>query len=584
MTETNDSGYLAAHTELVRRIAGWDRGRRADHAYRRAEAKKKKRRTGKASVPLNLWVRRALLTSAGVFLLHTQHVLAETAVSLAVGVAVAELGAYGIWTWTHRTPKAEPEGLVPTAEERALLQRLAAGYWTANVGSEDKPMSRAGKRGLDDVVPGRAELTDAGIVCAVRLDMGWTAKRLRAEADHVRALLGMRTGTRMQITAGESGNWARITIRTRSASDGMSMTWTPETTGIGVDTETGEIVTVDPYQRILVAGESGAGKSVALRPMLADVVRDPLSALVMFDLKQVEGGLWEHCARVAFEPDEVGPLASDLVTEMRERQRLARAAGTATWKPTVDRPRMVVLVDEGAEVKLLAKAAMDDLGSLARLARASEIHLHWATQKPTMSGQSAGIDPQIAAQLGVQLCLKVATATEVRTVLGEDATEKGWHANELPKPGHVLIRGTGRGPVPVRVWFMSDAQVKALPKRSPWSRAVEPDIEKRLHLVKEPVTTKFVSEGSAGHAVACEKTRSNEPEPDRNPAVSPVETTPNTVADDVLAVLRAAGGPVTSKHIVEQTGRSKGAVSKAIGRLAESGRVHRLADNKVVAA
>ena len=57
-------------------------------------------------------------------------------------------------------------------------------------------------------------------------------------------------------------------------------------------------------------------------------------------------------------------------------------------------------------------------------------------EKPTMTGAGYGIDSQIAAQITVRAALYLSTATESRTVFGDDATEKGWDAHELPERGH----------------------------------------------------------------------------------------------------------------------------------------------------
>ena len=68
--------------------------------------------------------------------------------------------------------------------------------------------------------------------------------------------------------------------------------------------------------------------------------------------------------------------------------------------------------------------------------------------------------------------MAVASPTEARNVLGEDATAKGWHAEDLLKGGWALIRvqGEDRKPDPVRVWFMTKEDVKAIPPQTAWRR------------------------------------------------------------------------------------------------------------------
>jgi S-DNA-T family DNA segregation ATPase FtsK/SpoIIIE len=432
-----------------------------------------------------------------------------------------------------------------TAEERKILRRLAPAHWR----------SHRERRGLDGTMTGHPRLTKAGIVVAVRLDGTWTAPALRKAEDNVRALLGCRTTLRIEVKAGKRGGWAEMTLRTRSAVDTADMTWTPDREGIGLDTVTGEPVEIPLGTRLLLAGSSGAGKSVTLRPALAKLVADPKAAVVMVDLKRVEGALWKTRARIARTPEEVEAVAEELVAEMLDRLEILETLGRASWTPTVDRPRLVVLVDEGAEVSTTAKDALPFLESIARMGRAAEIHIWWCTQKPTMSGASAGIPPQISAQMDVRLCLRVATATEVRTVLGEDASAAGWDAHTLPKPGVLLIRGTGREPVPVKVWFMDDDTVRTLPAARVWHRNVSPNLSGNL-AGPVPILTAAP------------------------PVVLVKDATPG--ADDrVLDAVARAGQPVRQKDVAEVSGLSKGAVSKAVGRLLVAGRLERLDDGTV---
>jgi S-DNA-T family DNA segregation ATPase FtsK/SpoIIIE len=232
-----------------------------------------------------------------------------------------------------------------------------------------------------------------------------------------------------------------------------------------------------------------------------------------------------------------------------ERLEILEKQGRASWIPTVARPRIVVVVDEGAEVSSVAPEAISKNGfeSLARMGRAAEIHIWWCTQKPTMSGQSAGIPPQIAAQMDVRLCLRVATATEVRTVLGEDASAEGWDAHKLPKPGVLLIRGTGRKPVPVRVWFMDDATARELPAARIWCRVLSPAP------VAEQLPVQQVK----------------------------LEKAPSGADLRVLDAVAAAGGPVQQKDVAAATQLTKGTVSKSVSRLVDAGKLERQDDGKV---
>ncbi|WP_445277737.1 MarR family transcriptional regulator [Streptomyces sp. DSM 41033] len=472
----------------------------------------------------------------------------------AVAVSVAVAGAI-LWARLHR-PAASP--IEPTAEERALLKRLQPEHWREH----------AEQRGLTGTLTGRPALTESGIVVAVRLDGQWTATKLRGAEDHVRALLGARTSLRIQIKAGKKGGWAELTLRTRSAADGDDLLWSPERRTLGIDTVTGEHVTVPLGERLLIAGRSGAGKSVASRPLLYDASEGAMNALVIIDLKRVEGRLWDHRARVASTPEEVIEVVDELVAELNDRLSVL-PKGQDTWTPTPDRPRITVVVDEGAEVvtaadkvpfpevddkgktKVLLRSALPGLETVARMGRAGLIDLWWMTQKPTIND---GIPKQIAPQISVSICLAVRTPAEARVVLGEDAQAKGWNADELPAPGVALVRDGTRKPDPVKVRYMDKAVVIALPAQPIWSRTSTPATATgapTLTLVK-PTTT---------------------------PAVASIDGTDARILD----AIENAATPVRQKDLAETTGLSKGTVSKAVKRLTDTGHITRRPDGGLTA-
>ncbi|MET7601363.1 MarR family transcriptional regulator [Streptomyces avermitilis] len=513
-------------------------------------------RTAKRRVPDPMWLfatkTAAALGVAGYVWLP--QVSARAWVWSAVAV-VAAVTALSVWIAVR---ERDTSGLKPTAEESALLKRLQPQHWKEH----------AEQRGLSGTLTGRPKLTDAGIVCAVRLDGTWTATKLRAAEEHVRNLLGARTSLRMQIKAGKQGGWAELTLRTRSAADGDDLKWTPERRSLGIDTVTGEQVTVPLGERLLIAGRSGAGKSVASRPLLFDASEGATNALVIIDLKRVEGRLWDHRARVASTPRDVVNVVDELETEMLERLSIL-PKGQDTWTPTADRPRITVVVDEGAEVMTAAdkvpcetetgdgkirtvnRSALPGLESIARMGRAACIDLWWMTQKPTIGD---GIPKQIAPQIGVSICLAVRTPAEARVVLGEDAQAKGWNADELPVPGVALIRDGKRKPDPVKVRYMDKAVVIALPDRTPWSRTVAPTVEAAgaptLTLVKD---------------------------------TTPDEPATDSAVSRVLKAIETADEPVRQKDLATITGLSKGAVSKVVKTLTTGGMAVRTPDGHLTA-
>ncbi len=471
-----------------------------------------------------------------------------------VSAGLIGLNIAGLWLGRRQPSVRLDDGL--SAEERRLASRLDPSFWVQN----------ADARGLSGTVPTPAKLTPAGLVSHVRLDGRWTPKTFRAKEDEIRALLGARTDLRIEIKTGSHGDRAAITLRTRSAADGIDLSgWTPGAPW-GVDTITGEPVMVPLGRRMLIAGTSGAGKSWSTRALLAEASETEDHRLVVIDPKRVEAINWQHRARTAIELGDVLDVSDELVAEMHERLALV-PRGRDTIEISAERPRITVFVDEGAEVKAMAKTprqkgSKDDPGdpdwsrimrnfrTLARMGRAAEIILLWATQKPTMDEANGGIDAQISAQITYRAALALATSAEARNVFGEDATEKGWHAHELPMPGVAMLRwGPKAKPHPINTRAFSPADVIALPDRPVWHRETASPTVTTLRLVKDSI-----------------------PPAD---AVPSAPATPGAESNRDRVLRAVHDGARTLRDITDRTGINKGTVSREIKALTSAGALRR---------
>lgn len=384
------------------------------------------------------------------------------------------------------------EALQPSQEERDLLQRLDPKAWPRY----------AEPRGLEDVVPAGATLTDSGIQAKLTLNGTMDLDKLKKATSHLRAALRLKEGTRLELREGKTGGHARLTIRTRSKTDGLDlMGWKPGDCW-AVDSVTGETIPVPLGKRILVAGQSGSGKSTSLRPLMAEASETEDNRLVIFDRKFVEARTWAHRARVACELQEMYDLSEELEEEGNERLK-ALPRGKDSVDISASCPRITVFVDEGGELlqdcarkeKILVghdddgKPIMDELDynqiidrlrTIGRKFRAAEIILVWATQKPTYSGKGAGLDSQIAGNLNMKLCLNVASDVESRTVFGNTAVDNGFRPHELPMPWYGLLYNaekgvSGQSTNAFRMRWMKAEQVIDLPARWVWKRGSSAD-------------------------------------------------------------------------------------------------------------
>ena len=519
---------------------------RQQHDQARAEL-----RTAKANYPSTLRARAVQLhtahtTTAGI----ASWAMTEAAHHLTLWPAPISLGVIGLnvaglWLGRRNVRIGIDDGV--SFEERQLLERLDPSYW----------VQHAADRGLGGTVTGAPKVGDAGITCAIRLDGTWDLGKLRGAEQQIRALLGARTGLRIGIAHGDRGGWAEMTFRTRSAVDGADMLWTPERQGLGLDTVTGQLVEFSPFGFRLVAGATGMGKSVLLRPGMAEVLARPDAAVVYLDPKHQEFRLWGGKMRVEHEMGAIYDVTCDIVDELERRQR--ESTGT-TWVPTPDAPEIVVVVDEGAAIVRAAKQKqfkdfLDKFEVIATMGRAGKIWLTWATQYPT---KEQGIPAQVVEMMLDRAALSVESATADRTIFGENAAAKGYTPSELGGvPGLAMVRTKGRkSAAPVQTWFLDDATAAKLPAGIVWE-AGDSAGRQPLRLVKDAVQDAAEVQETPQDAVPTNRER-------------------------VLSAVRAGAG--TAKDVTDATGLNKGTVSREVKALVDAGELVRAEDNTLAIA
>lgn len=474
------------------------------------------------------------VTSAGLMVMH--------AAALALG---------------RRTVEVEVEDGA-SAEERQLLERLDPSYW----------VEHAAERGLGGTVTTPPALEVGGIRCEIRLDGTWTVKTLAEKADSIGALLGARTALRMRITSASRRGWAVITLATRSAAADVSSLWTPdripadpEAMSLGLDIETGEEVLIPYAERLLVSGASGTGKSWSTRPLMATAHLRGDMALI--DGKGEESIPWEGICRCANESHEIDAVIDEAHATMVQRKAEMKRRGISVW----DGRQLTVFIDEGQVVLahvMQDKGRLQRLIELSSLGRSRGVVLWWATQYPVVDGGAPGLHKMIAPNLLTRFSLRVATTTQSGVAL-DDCADYAPHQIPQGKEwrGHGYLKGYG--PRLIRTWTLDDAGIRTLPK-SVWQGEAAP--------APEP--------GTGGRRLALVK-----PSPESEGVPAPREAAAPTLTDAEAAVLgavRAAGGPVRQKDVVEASGLAKGTVSKTVTKLVKGGLLARAEDGTLTAA
>lgn len=380
----------------------------------------------------------------------------------------------GTVTVSEKTTDKARELAVPEAAQGSAPAAVVGASEAENLilGHLGEWGTRAEGRGLEGVAPGAPTVDALGIRVVLTTSGKLTPEALEKKLRAIRAALSVPRDVRTDLSEGDYGDQAILRIRTRTPD--RDTTWRPGRVGVGLDTDTGQPVVL-PKGRKLIAGTSGAGKSVLVRVRIAEALTaDEPTVVVYVDPKGEESALWRGKVRIATTPREVVDVLRELHRESDDRSEIMQSQTVATWIPTAERPRVLVMVDEGAEV-----ISMDDpeeeieviklIKPLATMGRARAIDVEWTTQKPTVG---EGIPSQLIGVMQDRLSLKTAGRKENNLVMGAD-----WSTHELEMGGFAVTNMNGRGPdqAPIQVWDLSDdTAVANVPGGRVWSYSRDP--------------------------------------------------------------------------------------------------------------
>ncbi len=227
---------------------------------------------------------------------------------------------------------------------------------------------------------------------------------------------------------------------------------------------------------VLVAGSTGAGKSVCLNSVITGLLfqHDPSSLqLVMIDPKMVELSMFNGVPHLVWPVVTDAKVASKtlrkMVGEMETRYKLLAGCGARnidTYNERVAEGKLpppengqrppqrlgyvVVIIDELADLMLTAPAEIEEpIARLAQMARAVGIHLVLATQRPSVDV----ITGVIKANFPSRIAFRVASKTDSRTVLDMNGAEN------LLGMGDMLFLPMGKSePVRVHGGFVSEEE------------------------------------------------------------------------------------------------------------------------------
>lgn len=211
----------------------------------------------------------------------------------------------------------------------------------------------------------------------------------------------------------------------------------------------------------LVGGVVGSGKSGVLNVILANLAACPDVVIWGIDLK---GGMelrpWASCLdRLATTPAEAAVMLRDAVRIVEARAHAMGDGSARVWEPSPERPALIIVVDEYAELVENAAGAAESADSLARRGRAVAVTLLAATQRPTQQAMGNGA---VRSQMDVRVCLRVRERRDADLILGQGMLAAGWLAHTLNAPGKFLVSAEGHDvPRRARAFLVSDDDVTA---------------------------------------------------------------------------------------------------------------------------
>src|SRR3954470_13539918 len=211
----------------------------------------------------------------------------------------------------------------------------------------------------------------------------------------------------------------------------------------------GRIVTAElsGMPHLLIAGSTGAGKSVAINAMIMSILYKATPdqvRLILVDPKRLELGNYEGVPHlytpIITEPKLAAYALRNAVREMERRLKLLAEKGVRNleqYNKTFDDsrtpslfqegddstkplPYIVIIIDELADLMMLDQHNVEEsITRLAQMARAVGIHLILATQRPSVDV----ITGLIKANFPARVSFRVATKVDSRTILDANGAE-----------------------------------------------------------------------------------------------------------------------------------------------------------------
>jgi DNA segregation ATPase FtsK/SpoIIIE, S-DNA-T family len=194
------------------------------------------------------------------------------------------------------------------------------------------------------------------------------------------------------------------------------------------------IADIGKMPHILIAGQTGSGKSVCVNTFLSTLLLRASPSeikLILVDPKRVEltgyNGIPHLLSPVIVEPEKVISALRWLMAEMDRRYKLFAQAGVRNIDGYNEMsgfqalPYIVLVIDELADIMLFSPVEVEDaITRIAQMSRATGIHMVLATQRPSVDV----ITGLIKANIPSRIAFAVASQVDSRVILDGQGAEK----------------------------------------------------------------------------------------------------------------------------------------------------------------
>lgn len=237
---------------------------------------------------------------------------------------------------------------------------------------------------------------------------------------------------------------------------------------LGLDVSGKPIISdIAKMPHVLIAGQTGSGKSVCINAFLLSILfrASPQEVkLILVDPKRVElshyNGIPHLLSPVIVEPEKVISALRWILAEMDRRYKLFSQAGARNIDSYNEMsgfqalPYITLFIDELADIMLFSPVEVEDaITRIAQMSRATGIHMVLATQRPSVDV----ITGLIKANIPSRIAFAVASQVDSRVILDTQGAEK-----LLGRGDMLYLPPEQAKPVRIQGAFVMDKEVNSL--------------------------------------------------------------------------------------------------------------------------